>query len=93
VAPKNNLLTLWEKTATTYSKFTAAGTPDLSATAGAGTGHCTFTAAQYLAAADLMVETLNNGKFPLGGKIRTTARKAGLSFDKEFQVPTFKALQ
>lgn len=92
VAPKNNLLVLWEKTAASYSKFTAAGTPDFTAPAGAGTGHCTFTPAQWLAAADLMVETLTNGKFPLGGKIKTTARKAGLSFDKDFRVPTFKAL-
>ena len=91
VPPTNNLLVLWEKTAASYSKFSGLS-PDLTAAAGAGTGHCTFTAAQYLAAADLMVETLKNGKFPLGGKIKTTARKAGLSFDKDFLVPTFKAL-
>jgi hypothetical protein len=91
VPPTNNLLVLWEKTAASYSKFSGLS-PDLSATAGAGTGHCTFTNAQYLAAADLMVETLTNGKFPLGGKIKTTARKAGLSFDKDFLVPTLKAL-
>ena len=93
VAPTNNLVTLWAKTAPKYSKFTAAGSPDLSATAGAGTGHCLFTAAQWLAAADLMTTTLKDGKFPLGGKITTTARKVGLSYDNKFRVPTFKALQ
>jgi pimeloyl-ACP methyl ester carboxylesterase len=92
VAPTNNLVTLWAKTAPSYSKFTAAGSPDLSAPAGAGTGHCLFTAAQWLAAADLMTATLTNGKFPLGGKLRTTARKVGLSYDNDFRVPTFKAL-
>ena len=92
VAPTNNLITLWAKTAPSYSKFTAAGSPDFSAPAGAGTGHCLFTAAQWLAAADLMVAAIENGKLPLGGKIRTTARKAGLSYDNDFRVPLLKAL-
>jgi pimeloyl-ACP methyl ester carboxylesterase len=93
VAPTNNLLVLWEKTGANYSKFTAAGSPDLTAARGVGTGHCTGTAAQWLAAANLMTETLANGKFPLGGKITTTARKVGLSYDKLFRVPLFKSLQ
>jgi pimeloyl-ACP methyl ester carboxylesterase len=92
VAPTNNLVVLWQKTAAKYSKFTAAGSPDLTATQGAGTGHCAFTAAQWLAAADLMTATLTNGKFPTGGKLATTARKVGLSYDNKFSVPTFKAL-
>jgi pimeloyl-ACP methyl ester carboxylesterase len=92
VAPTNNLVTLWAKTAPSYSKFTAAGSPDLSAPAGAGTGHCLFTSAQWLAAANLMTTTLTNGKFPNGGPIATAARKVGLSYDNKFRVPTFKAL-
>jgi pimeloyl-ACP methyl ester carboxylesterase len=92
-APKNNLVVLWAKTAAKYSKFTAAGSPDLSATQGAGTGHCNWTAAQWLATADLMVATLKDGKFPLGGKITTTARKVGLTYDNKFRVPLFKSLQ
>ena len=93
VAPTNNLVVLWEKTAAKYSKFTSAGSPDLTATPGAGTGHCTFTNAQWLAAADLMIATLKEGKFPLGGKITSTARKVGLSYDNKFRVPLFKSLQ
>ena len=92
VAPTNNLVVLWQKTAAEYSKFTAAGSPDLTATQGAGTGHCAFTAAQWLAAANLMTTTLTNGKFPNGGPITTAARKVGLSYDNKFRVPTFKAL-
>jgi hypothetical protein len=46
-----------------------------------------------MAAADLMVATLKDGKFPLGGKITTTARKVGLSYDTKFRVPLFKSLQ
>jgi hypothetical protein len=93
VAPKNNLVVLWAKTAAKYSKFTAAGTPDLTAKPGAGTGHCLFTPAQWLAAADLMVATLKYDKFPLGGGIASTARKVGLSYDNKFSVPLFKSLQ
>jgi len=93
VAPTNNLVVLWAKTAATYSKFTDAGSPNLSATQGAGTGHCNWTAAQWLAAANLMTTTLANGKFPLGGKITTTARKVGFSYDTKFRVPLFKSLQ
>jgi pimeloyl-ACP methyl ester carboxylesterase len=92
VAPTNNLVTLWAKTAPSYSKFTAAGSPDLSAPAGAGTGHCLFTSAQWLAAANLMTTTLENGKFPTGGPIASAARRVGLSYDNKFRVPTFKAL-
>jgi pimeloyl-ACP methyl ester carboxylesterase len=91
--PTNNLVVMWQKTAAKYSKFTAAGSPDLTATPGAGTGHCLFTNDQWLAAANLMVTTLDNGKFPLGGKITSTARKVGLSFDTKFRVPLFKSLQ
>ena len=93
VAPTNNLVVLWEKTAAKYSTFTAAGSPDLTSTPGAGTGHCTFTAAQWLAAANLMTTTLKEGKFPLGGKITASARKVGLSYDNKFRVPLFKSLQ
>jgi hypothetical protein len=93
VAPTNNLVVLWAKTAAKYSKFTAAGSPDFTAPAGAGTGHCLFSNAQWLAAADLMTATLNAGKFPLGGKITSAARKVGLSYDNKFRVPLFKSLQ
>ena len=91
VAPTNNLVVLWAKTAAKYSKFNGLS-PDLTAAPGAGTGHCLFTANQWLAAADLMTATLKDGKFPLGGKIATSARKVGLSYDNKFRVPLFKSL-
>ena len=93
VLPANNLVVLWAKTAAKYSKFTAAGTPDLTATPGAGTGHCLFTAAQWLAAADLMTTSLQQGKLPRGAKLTLAARKVGLSYDNKFRVPLFKSLQ
>jgi len=91
-APVNKLVMLWAKTAPKYSKFTAAGSPDLSATVGAGTGHCLFSSAQYIAAAKMAAGAVSTGKFPNQGPIVTAAKKVGLSYDKKFRVPTFKSL-
>ena len=91
-APVNKLVMLWAKTAPKYSKFTAAGSPDLGATIGAGTGHCNYTSAQYIAAAKMVAGAVNTGKFPNQGPIVTAAKKVGLSYDKKFRVPTFKSL-
>ena len=91
-APVKKLVTLWAKTAPKYSKFTAAGSPDLSATPGAGTGHCLYTSAQWLAAAKMIASAVNTGKFPNQGPIVTAAKKVGLSYDNKFRVPTFKSL-
>lgn len=91
-APVKKLVTLWAKTAPKYSKFTSAGSPDLSATPGAGTGHCLYTSAQWLAAAKMIASAVNTGKFPNQGPIVTAAKKVGLSYDNKFRVPTFKAL-
>ena len=91
-APVNKLVMLWAKTAPKYSKFTVAGLPDLSATIGAGTGHCNYSSAQYIAAAKMVAGAVNTGKFPNQGPITTAAKKVGLSYDKKFRVPTFKSL-
>jgi len=91
-APVNNLVALWDKTATSYTKFTAAGSPDLTATAGKGTGHCKYTAAQYVAVAKMAANAANTGKFPSGGAVSTAARKVGLSADNKFRAPSFKSL-
>jgi pimeloyl-ACP methyl ester carboxylesterase len=91
-APTNKLVALWAKTASKYTKFTATGSPDLSATAGAGTGHCKYTTAQYLAVAKMAANAATTGSFPLGGPIATAARKVGLSYDNKFRVPLFKSL-
>jgi pimeloyl-ACP methyl ester carboxylesterase len=91
-APVNKLVMLWAKTAPKYSKFTATGSPDLTAAVGAGTGHCLYTSAQWLAAAKMVAGAVNTGKFPNQGPIVTAAKKVGLSYDKKFRVPTFKSL-
>ena len=91
-APVNKLVMLWAKTAPKYSKFTAAGTPNLTASVGAGTGHCLYTSDQWLAAAKMIAGAVNTGKFPNQGPIVTAAKKVGLSYDNKFRVPTFKSL-
>jgi hypothetical protein len=53
-APVNQMVMLWAKTAPKYSTFTAAGSPDLNGPVGAGTGHCYYTSAQWLAAAKMV---------------------------------------
>jgi hypothetical protein len=63
-APAKNLIMLWEKTSPAYSKFTAEGKPDLTAAAGAGTGHCLYTSAQWLAAAKMAATAASTGKLP-----------------------------
>ena len=91
-APVNKLVMLWAKTAPKYSTFTAAGSPDLNGPVGAGTGHCYYTSAQWLAAAKMVAGAVSTGKFPNQGPITSAARKVGLSYDKKFRVPTFKSL-
>jgi pimeloyl-ACP methyl ester carboxylesterase len=91
-APVNKMVMLWAKTAPKYSKFTAAGSPDLNGPVGAGTGHCYYTSDQWLAAAKMVAGAVNTGKFPNQGPIVTAAKKVGLSYDKKFRVPTFKSL-
>ncbi|CAB4716516.1 unannotated protein [freshwater metagenome] len=88
----NNLVALWAKTGAKYSKFTATGSPDLTAAAGAGTGHCKYTPAQFIAIAKMAANAATNGKFPNGGPITSTARKVGLSYDNKFRAPLFKSL-
>ena len=91
-APVNKMIALWAKTAPKYSKFTSAGSPDLSAAPGAGTGHCLYSSAQWLLAAKLAAGAVATGKFPNQGPVTSQARKVGLSYDKKFRVPTFKSL-
>jgi pimeloyl-ACP methyl ester carboxylesterase len=91
-APVNKLVALWAKTAPKYSKFTSAGSPDLTAAVGAGTGHCLYSSAQWLLAAKLAAGAVAKGTFPNQGPITSQARKVGLSYDKKFRVPTFKSL-
>jgi pimeloyl-ACP methyl ester carboxylesterase len=66
-AAKAKLLVIWNKPADQYTKFTAAGQPDTSGLKANGTGHCNFTADQYLAVANILTDAVdNNGKLDTG---------------------------
>jgi pimeloyl-ACP methyl ester carboxylesterase len=66
-AAKAKLLVLWNKPEAVYTKFTAAGQPDISGPKANGTGHCNFTADQTLAVADLLSDAADNkGKLDTG---------------------------
>jgi hypothetical protein len=64
---KAKLLVIWNKPADQYTTFTAAGQPDTSGPKANGTGHCNFTADQYLAVANILSDAVeNNGKLDTG---------------------------
>jgi pimeloyl-ACP methyl ester carboxylesterase len=89
--PKNNLVVLWSTTPKAYTTFDAAGSPITSTPAAPGTNHCTFSTANLLTVAKLMVQAGTTGKFPNGGPIASAARKSGnLSVDKYFRAPLLK---
>ena len=89
--PKNNLVVMWSTTPKSYTTFDAAGSPITSTPAAPGTNHCTFSTANLLTVAKLMVQAGTTGKFPLGGPIASAARKSGnLSVDKYFRAPLLK---
>jgi pimeloyl-ACP methyl ester carboxylesterase len=89
--PQNNLVVLWSTTPKSYTTFDSAGNPITTTPAVPGTNHCTFTTANYLTVAKMMVGAGTTGKFPLGGAIASAARKSGnLSVDKYFRAPLLK---
>lgn len=90
--PANNLLALWSKTAAKYTQFTEAGSPNLGATAGAGTGHCKYTPAQYVAIAKMAANAATSGKLASVAINAVAARRVGLSYDSKFRVPVMKSL-
>jgi len=89
--PQNNLLTIWNFPAESYTKYTALGAPDTSGPAESGTNHCNFTVKQYLAIADLLAYASANGKHLSGGPLLTKLRKAGgMTIDREYRAPSLK---
>jgi pimeloyl-ACP methyl ester carboxylesterase len=72
-AAKAKLLVIWNKPADQYTTFTASGEPDTSGPKANGTGHCNFTAEQYLAVAYMLADAVEyNGKLDTG-TVRTWA--------------------
>jgi len=90
--PANKLSMLWSITPSSYTKFTATGSPITSVPAAPGTNHCNFTSSQLLLVAKSLVTASSTGKLPSGGSFYTAVRKAGgLSIDKGIRAPWLKS--
>jgi len=75
-APKNKLIVIWKTGSSSYSKFTAAGSPiSLVASDPNSNAHCNFSAAQHVALVKLAVQGATKGSVSYDGATRTVARK------------------
>jgi pimeloyl-ACP methyl ester carboxylesterase len=76
MAPKNKLIVIWKTGSSSYSKFTAAGSPiPLVASDPNSNAHCNFSAAQHVALVKLAVQGATKGSVSYDGATRTVARK------------------
>ncbi len=75
--PRWNTLALYAMTPETYTKFTPAGLPDLTAAAAApsGVGHQTFTKKQMKAWVDMLAVAAKSGKVPTASYVEYLATK------------------
>jgi pimeloyl-ACP methyl ester carboxylesterase len=89
-APKSKVLTLWSITPKTWTKFDAAGSP-VAQSGVAGTGHCTFTTANYLTVAGFATEAAKTGVINWDGAARKAVRASkGLLVDPNYRAPLLK---
>ncbi len=74
--PRWNTLALYAMTPETYTKYTAAGAPDLTAApAVSGVGHQTFSKAQTMAWVRMLATAAHTGKIPSEKAVETIAKK------------------
>jgi len=86
-----NLLALWQRTPSSYTKFSGA-TPVTPAGIN-GTGHCNTTVDQHLAIADLLAAS-SSGKSVNTKTVRKVIRAAGgITYDPTFTAPLLKFYQ
>ena len=85
--PRWNTLALYAMTPETYTKFTATGTPDLTAApAASGVGHQTFTKQQMKAWVDMLAVAAKSGKVPTASYVEYIATKVPyLNGDTEYR--------
>ena len=86
-----NFLALWQRTPSSYTKFSGA-TPVTPAGIN-GTGHCNTTVDQHLAIADLLAAS-SNGKLASTATVRKAIKVAGgITYDPTFTAPLLKFYQ
>ena len=90
--PKWNTLAIWAITPETYTKFTSAGAPDLTApVAVSGTGHQTFTKKQTMAWVNMLALAARTGKVPTAAYVEHIAKFVPyLSDDADFRPADLK---
>ena len=90
--PVWNTLALYAMTPETYTKFTAAGLPDLTgAPAASGVGHQTFSKAQTMAWVRMLAVAAKSGKVPTASYVEYLATKVPyLSGDVEYRPTDLK---
>ncbi len=90
VAPKSKVLAIWSVTPKTWTKFDAAGLPIAQAKT-PGTGHCTFTTANYLTVSKFLVDAASSGSINWDAAGRRAVRASkGLLVDPNFHAPLLK---
>ncbi len=90
IPAKSKVLTLWSVTPKAWTKYSAAGSPVVQ-TGTPGTGHCTFTTANYLTVAKFLTDAAKNGGITWNAAAMSAVRKSkGLLVDPDFRAPLLK---
>jgi pimeloyl-ACP methyl ester carboxylesterase len=90
IPAKSKVLTLWSVTPKAWTTYSAAGSPQ-SKTGTPGTGHCTFTTANYLTAAKFLTDAASTGSITWNAAAMSAVRKSkGLLRDPDFRAPLLK---
>jgi pimeloyl-ACP methyl ester carboxylesterase len=84
VPAKSKILTLWSTTPKAWTKYDADGKP-VAQKVTPGTGHCTFTTANYLTVAKFATDAAVTGQITWNAAARTAVRKSkGLLVDTNY---------
>jgi pimeloyl-ACP methyl ester carboxylesterase len=86
-------LPLWNNAPASYTKFDSAGSPITSTPGVTGTGHCNFTATQYIYMANMLAGATVTGNVNPTAALRKMARKAGGTIDPAYVAPQLKFYQ
>jgi hypothetical protein len=93
VKTKQLFLPLWNNAPASYTKFDSSGSPITSTPGVTGTGHCNFTATQYIYMANMLAGATVTGNVNPTAALRKMARKAGGSIDPNYVAPQLKFYQ
>ena len=94
VSMSGKLLTIWNKPADEYTKFSSAGAPITPTVITNGTNHCNYTTSQYLAVAKLAASAAKTGKLPSSSAVKAAIKnEPNLFVDPNYTPPLLKFRQ